>query len=149
MSKKSKYSLEDFITLDKENEGLRFFLETPQGEVTDIWVTLYGAGSDAMKAASAVCKAKSKKTGKEPSPELDSPENIEYLASAIKDWNLDIPCNYDNRVKLVSQSRPARTYINTVLTNDRLYFLLGQPHSSEKGATQNGSSNSGSETKAE
>lgn len=149
MGKTTKFKFEDFVTKDKENDGLKFTLETPAGEPTDIWVVLYGSGSTAMKAALSVFKAKLKKAGKEASQDIDSPENCEFLAASIKDWNLDIPCNYDNRLRLVTECKSVRTFINGMLNNDRLYFLLGQPRSSKAEAMQSDSSSSGNGTKAE
>ena len=148
--KNKKFSIADFNTNTGEAEGRKFVLETAAGEPTDSWVILYGASSPAMKAASAAYKAKQKKSGKETSPyELDTPENCEYLAAAIKDWNLEDTCNYDNKLALVTQCKTVREYINAVVQNTRLFFRLGHVPSWNPTDTPKDSSSSGSETPTE
>jgi hypothetical protein len=99
-----------------------------------------------MKAAMATFKTKLKKLGKEASPEIDSPENCEFLAAAIKDWSLEDTCNYDNKLALITQCKTVREYINAVVQNTRLFFRLGHVPSWNPTDTQSDSSSSGSET---
>ena len=147
--KNKKFSIADFNTTNGESEGLKFSLETAAGEPTDEWVILYGLGSPAMKAAMATFKAKLKKLGKEASSEIDSPENCEFLAAAIKDWSLEDTCNYDNKLALVTQCKTVREYINAVVQNTRLFFRLGHVPSWNPTDTPKDSSSSGSETPTE
>lgn len=149
MSKTKKFTIADFNTNNGEAEGRKFVLETANGEPTDSWVILYGESSPAMKAASAAFKVKMKKLGKEASPETDSPENIEFLAAAIKDWNLEDVCNHDNKIALLSGCKTVRELINAVVQNTRLFFRLGHLPSWNPEVTPNDSSDSGSETKTE
>ena len=141
-----KFKIADFNTNTGESEGRKFVLETASGEPTDSWVILYGLGSPAMKAALATFKAKLKKLGKEASSEIDSPENCEFLAAAIKDWNLEDKCNYDNKLALVTQCKTVREFINAVVQNTRLFFRLGHVPSWNPTDTPKDSSSSGSET---
>jgi hypothetical protein len=147
--KNKKFSIADFNTTNGESEGLKFSLETAAGEPTDEWVLLYGLGSPAMKAAMATFKTKLKKLGKEASPEIDSPENCEFLAAAIKDWSLEDTCNYDNKLALITQCKTVREFINAVVSNTRLFFRLGHVPSWNPTDTQSDSSSSGSETPTE
>lgn len=147
--KNKKFSIADFNTTNGESEGLKFSLETAAGEPTNEWVILYGLGSPAMKAAMATFKAKLKKLGKEASPEIDSPENCEFLAAAIKDWSLEDTCNYDNKLALITQCKTVREYINAVVQNTRLFFRLGHVPSWNPTDTPKDSSSSGSETPTE
>ena len=147
--KNKKFSIADFNTTNGETEGLKFSLETAAGEPTDEWVILYGLGSPAMKAAMATFKAKLKRLGKEASSEIDSPENCEFLAAAIKDWSLEDTCNYDNKLALITQCKTVREYINAVVQNTRLFFRLGHVPSWNPTDTPKDSSSSGSETPTE
>ena len=147
--KNKKFSIADFNTTNGESEGLKFSLETAAGEPTDEWVLLYGLGSPAMKAAMATFKAKLKRLGKEASSEIDSPENCEFLAAAIKDWSLEDTCNYDNKLALITQCKTVREYINAVVQNTRLFFRLGHVPSWNPTDTPKDSSSSGSETPTE
>ena len=149
MSKQKKFSIADFNTNEGEAEGRKFILETAAGEPTDSWVVLYGLSSPAMKAATAALKSKIKKLGKEASSDIDSPENCEYLAAAIKDWNLEDACNYDNKLALITQCKTVREYINAVVQNTRLFFRLGHVPSWNPTDTPKDSSSSGSETLTE
>lgn len=144
-----KFSIADFDTNTSESEGRKFVLETAAGEPTDSWVILYGLSSPAMKAAMIAFKAKLKKLGKEASSEIDSPENCEFLAAAIKDWNLEDTCNYDNKLALVTQCKTVREFINAVVQNTRLFFRLGHVPSWNPTDTPKDSSSSGSETPTE
>jgi hypothetical protein len=144
--KNKKFSIADFNTTNGETEGRKFSLETAAGEPTDEWVILYGLGSPAMKAAMATFKAKLKRLGKEASSEIDSPENCEFLAAAIKDWSLEDTCNYDNKLALITQCKTVREYINAVVQNTRLFFRLGHVPSWNPKDTPKDSSSSGSET---
>ena len=147
--KNKKFSIADFNTTNGETEGRKFILVQPDGEPTDEWVILYGLSSPAMKAAMAVYKTKLKKLGKESSPDIDSPENCELLAAAIKDWSLEDTCNYDNKLALITQCKTVREYINAVVQNTRLFFRLGHVPSWNPTDTQSDSSSSGSETLTE
>ena len=147
--KNKKFSIADFNTTNGESQGLKFSLETAAGEPTDEWVILYGLGSPAMKAAMATFKTKLKKLRKEASPEIDSPENCEFLAAAIKDWSLEDTCNYDNKLALITQCKTVREYINAVVQNTRLFFRLGHVPSWNPTDTPKDSSSSGSETLTE
>ena len=147
--KNKKFSIADFNTTNGESEGLKFSLETAAGEPTNEWVVLYGLGSPAMKAAMATFKTKLKKLRKEASPEIDSPENCEFLAAAIKDWSLEDTCNYDNKLALITQCKTVREYINAVVQNTRLFFRLGHVPSWNPTDTPKDSSSSGSETLTE
>ena len=142
--KNKKFSIADFNTTNGESEGRKFTLVQPDGEPTDEWVLLYGLSSPAMKAAMAAHKAELKKLGKESSSDIDSPANCKLLAAAIKDWSLEDTCNYDNRLKLITESEPNRILINAVVQNTRLFFRLGHVPSwnpEEKPATENKQSN--------
>ncbi len=133
MAKKTKvYKFEDFLTTEKEEGGLKFTMTLPDGTPTDAWLVLYGIASSTMKRAAkeydALCrKAKS---------EDEKPDYSVFLAHAIKDWSLELPCNYENCLRLVAGSTTVRKFIDQTLGNDRVYFLLGQPPSSKKEMTE-------------
>lgn len=128
MAKKTKtYKMEDFLTSEKEEGGLRFTISLPDGTPTDAWVVLYGMASNTMKRAyrewENLCrKAKS---------EDEKPDFDTVLARAIKDWCFEVPCNYENCLKFLRGSSTFKKFVDQTLGNDRLYFLHGQPPSSK------------------
>jgi len=134
-----KLSINDFETKSKENDGLKFFVTMPDGTPTETYLVLYGLMSDIMTAAHAKYE-KSKGTDAEKDAAID------FIATAIKDWNLEEPCTMENKRKLVGGSTTIRSFINRKLTNDRDFFGTGLNPYSKKTDTPNASSGSGSET---
>lgn len=123
MTKKVKevptISFEDFIVAPKFENPQKFILKL-QGKETDHFLMVIGKDAKPVRRAKSKSMfeaAKKFKTNEWSDDEADKLTNT-ILASAIVSWSFDMPCNDENKIKLLNGNPSVAEELDSFLGDD-------------------------------
>ena len=121
-------NIEDFYTLDKENEGSKMYLYDPQDRKTDEWILVYGGNSDVATRADFEYNRQLAELANESSVSDDDRYHraksitTRKTSKLIKAWSFDLECNDSNKVKLLTQSPKTAERVEYFAKKGSLFF---------------------------
>lgn len=120
--------IEDFFTLDKENEGSKFYLYDPQDKQTKEWILVYGAHSDEFRKAeyeyqkATLGLTESTTLNEEDRRVAIENEHTKMISSLIKGWSFDVECTTQSKFKLLKNAPRTAERINIFAKKGSLFF---------------------------
>lgn len=90
--------IKEFFTREKCNKGKKLFLPAPDGTITDEWLMLIGADSDAYRKNKTGVFREAMEKGEKADQEMLT---AALVAGAVSDWSFKIPCTSENVAELL------------------------------------------------
>lgn len=119
--------MEQFFTREKANEGIKLPLFDPKtDDPTEHYLIVHSVDSDAFQEADQYAKrdlmrVASIESEEERKQELEK-STLLVIASLIKSWSFDIPCNNESKIKLLTEAPQIRKEIDRVAVNRKAFF---------------------------
>lgn len=132
-----------FFIRARANEGVKYYLRTPEGELTEFYLLLRGKDSDHFRAAEAAAKRRMAEfdttQSKEKAIEFFQQEQNNLIAELVMGWNFEESFTLEN-VRLFLREAPQIADGINSFVGDRERFFRASSKSSTPSATANSSS---------
>lgn len=123
--------MEEFFTADAAEEGVKLPLQTPDGKETNHWLVVRGIDSDVFREAESTAKRKAMQLGDDKDRDRKYNEIQNHvIASLIKDWSFDMPCNKKNKMEFLKKAPQIGEVVNRFAGNRGVFFKTRAKNSS-------------------
>ena len=139
MTSKTNAKPSDFFTRTRANDGARIPLVTPEGEITDQWIEVYGVDSDAFREADALARREGSRIALIKDDEERDKAVAELTrvmrASLIKAWSFEMPLTKDAALEFIREAPQVGDALDKIVSDRSLFFTLASKPSTNSLAT--------------
>jgi hypothetical protein len=118
-------NLTDFHTKGAANEGVKVPLHSPEGHITDEWLTVQGYDSDHFQKYRLEM---SRRTAIESVGETDTESELkrhrELIARLVVGWSFEEECTFEKVCEWFAEAPQVQSAVEKVATDRSLFFLL-------------------------
>lgn len=140
---KAAFSMNDFFTREKANEGIQLPLYLPNGLKSEHWVRIIGIDSDIFRAADIEARRDAVRIAQIDEPkareEAIAKSKRDLIAVLVIDWSFPHPCTHEAVSDFFKEAPQIMDAIDQAASRRALFFANGSNSSQPSPSTSSSS----------